>query len=111
MEHSRACVRIAKTMFALSSNWTIWRCSWEPHHPESADGSLDGRAIGLLGPNGAGKSTLINTLLGFHSAAPGTARIFGSDIGMHGRGLRRLIGYMPESDSFIADMRQSGSSG
>src|SRR4051794_29407046 len=68
------------------------------------NGSLKGRAIGLLGPNGAGKSTLINTLLGFHKPLRGTARIFGNDIRNEGRGLRRLIGYMPESDSFIAGM-------
>ncbi|MBC7925041.1 MAG: ABC transporter ATP-binding protein, partial [Bryobacteraceae bacterium] len=67
-------------------------------------GSLKGRAIGLLGPNGAGKSTLINTLLGFHPPSAGTARIFGQDIRHHGRQLRRVIGYMPESDSFIAGM-------
>lgn len=70
----------------------------------SLNGSLSGRAIGLLGPNGAGKSTLINSLLGFHTPTSGTARIFGRDIRTHGRDLRRLIGYMPESDSFIAEM-------
>lgn len=68
------------------------------------NGSLSGRAIGLLGPNGAGKSTLINTLLGFYTPVSGTARIFGKDIRTEARTLRRLIGYMPESDSFIADM-------
>ena len=68
------------------------------------NGSLSGRAIGLLGPNGAGKSTLINTLLGFYTPLSGAARIFGKDIRTEARTLRRLIGYMPESDSFIADM-------
>jgi ABC-2 type transport system ATP-binding protein len=68
------------------------------------NGSLSGRAIGLLGPNGAGKSTLINTLLGFYTPQSGTARIFGKDIRAEARTLRRLIGYMPENDSFIADM-------
>jgi ABC-2 type transport system ATP-binding protein len=68
------------------------------------NGSLSGRAIGLLGPNGAGKSTLINTLLGFYTPLSGTARIFGKDIRTEARTLRRLIGYMPENDSFIADM-------
>jgi ABC-2 type transport system ATP-binding protein len=67
-------------------------------------GSLSGRAIGLLGPNGAGKSTLINTLLGFYTPVGGSARIFGKDVRNDARTLRRLIGYMPESDSFIADM-------
>jgi ABC-2 type transport system ATP-binding protein len=68
------------------------------------NGTLSGRAIGLLGPNGAGKSTLLNTLLGFHPPNAGTARIFGLDVRHQGRELRRLVGYMPESDSFIADM-------
>src|SRR4051794_22007744 len=71
---------------------------------QNLTGAVNGRSIGLLGPNGAGKSTLINTLLGFHQPSAGTARIFGRDIRHHGRDLRRLIGYMPENDSFIAEM-------
>ncbi|MBZ5525077.1 MAG: ABC transporter ATP-binding protein [Acidobacteriia bacterium] len=67
-------------------------------------GSLSGRCIGLLGPNGSGKSTLINTLLGFYPPASGTARIYGQDIQQNIKELRAMIGYMPESDSFIADM-------
>jgi ABC-2 type transport system ATP-binding protein len=65
--------------------------------------TLTGRAVGLLGPNGAGKSTLINTLLGFHPPAAGTARIFGTDLA-RAKALRRQIGYMPESDAFISHM-------
>jgi ABC-2 type transport system ATP-binding protein len=67
-------------------------------------GSLGGRTIGLLGPNGAGKSTLINTLLGFYRPSAGTARVFGHDIRRETRQIRSLTGYMPESDSFIAQM-------
>ena len=67
-------------------------------------GRFSGRAIGLLGPNGAGKSTLINTLLGFHPPAGGTARILGLDVQRHARHVRSLIGYMPENDAFIAQM-------
>jgi ABC-2 type transport system ATP-binding protein len=68
------------------------------------NGPLKGRAIGLLGPNGAGKTTLIHTLLGFHKPTSGTARIFGMDIRTHAKEVRAWIGYMPERDSFIADM-------
>src|SRR5690242_13770312 len=67
-------------------------------------GSLQGRAIGLLGPNGSGKSTLINTLLGFHPATRGTARVFGYDIRKHSNEIRAIVGYMPENDAFISDM-------
>lgn len=68
------------------------------------NGVLSGRCIGLLGPNGSGKSTLINTLLGFYRPLAGTARIFGKEIQSRLRELRAQIGYMPESDAFIADM-------
>src|SRR5687767_15104968 len=68
------------------------------------NGSLSGRAIGLLGPNGAGKSTLINTLLGFHTPSSGTARIFGHDVRTAGAHVRSMIGFMPESDAFVANM-------
>src|SRR5882724_4807174 len=66
-------------------------------------GTFSGRAIGLLGPNGAGKSTLINALLGFHLAASGAVRVFGADV-REAKALRRLVGYMPENDAFIAHM-------
>ncbi|MEM7363154.1 MAG: ABC transporter ATP-binding protein [Pseudomonadota bacterium] len=65
--------------------------------------SVGGRCIGLLGPNGAGKTTLLNTLLGFNQPSSGTARIFGQDVKVQ-RGVRNLIGYMPERDAFIAGM-------
>src|SRR5215475_10269726 len=68
------------------------------------NGSLSGRCIGLLGPNGSGKSTLINALLGFYRPGNGRARIFGKEVQSNLRPLRAQIGYMPESDAFIADM-------
>lgn len=71
---------------------------------KSLTGELNGRAIGLLGPNGAGKTTLIHTLLGFHPPTSGTAHIFGQDITHDAKKVRAAVGYMPESDSFIAKM-------
>jgi ABC-2 type transport system ATP-binding protein len=65
---------------------------------------LRSRTVGLLGPNGAGKSTLINTLLGFWKPAGGTARVLGYDVRTDARKIRALIGFMPENDSFIANM-------
>jgi len=69
---------------------------------QSLTARLSGRAIGLLGPNGAGKTTLINTLLGFHPPSEGTALMHGHDVVKGSAALRGTIGYMPESDSFIA---------
>jgi ABC-2 type transport system ATP-binding protein len=67
-------------------------------------GELRGHAIGLLGPNGAGKSTLINTLLGFHEPATGTAKVLGLDARVDRMRIRQSVGYMPENDSFIGNM-------
>ena len=67
-------------------------------------GTLTGRSIGLLGPNGAGKSTLINTLLGFYPPSSGTAKILGNDIRTNANEIRRIVGYMPENDTFIGTM-------
>jgi ABC-2 type transport system ATP-binding protein len=67
-------------------------------------GALQGRAGGLLGPNGSGKTTLINTLLGFHAPFRGTARVFGLDIRRSSMDIRALVGYMPETEAFIAGM-------
>jgi len=66
--------------------------------------SLGGRCLGLLGPNGAGKTTLLHTLLGFHKPASGGARIFGRDVSKELDEVRSLVGYMPENDSFVANM-------
>ncbi len=68
------------------------------------DLELRGRAIGLLGPNGAGKTTLIHTLLGFHPPSGGKAKVLGYDVSSELREIRQRIGYMPENDSFIAEM-------
>jgi len=67
-------------------------------------GELKSRSIGLLGPNGSGKTTLINTLLGFHPVWRGTARVLGHDVRNRANEVRRLIGYMPENESFIANV-------
>lgn len=71
---------------------------------DSLRGSFGGRALGLLGPNGAGKSTLINTLLGFYAPTAGSARLFGIDLARDPRAARSWLGYMPESDAFVASM-------
>jgi ABC-2 type transport system ATP-binding protein len=65
---------------------------------------LRSSTVGLLGPNGAGKSTLINTLLGFRKPSGGTARVLGYDVRTDVRQIRGLIGFMPENDSYIANM-------
>ena len=68
------------------------------------NGRLSGRVVGLLGPNGAGKTTLLATLLGFHRPRAGSARILGRDITADRIELKTRLGYMPESDAYIAHL-------
>jgi len=61
-------------------------------------------AVGLLGPNGAGKSTLLRILLGFLVPQRGEGLVLGFDIRREQAKIRRAVGYMPESDCFVAGM-------
>jgi len=62
-------------------------------------------ATGLLGPNGAGKSTLIRSLIGLVRPTVGTGTIFGHNITTEGIEIRKRIGYMPEHECLVRDMK------
>ncbi len=65
---------------------------------------LEPGIIGLVGANGAGKSTLLRILLGLLKPTCGTATVLGYDVQTQGSLLRRLVGYMPESDCLPPDV-------
>lgn len=67
----------------------------------SAD--IDGEVIGLLGPNGAGKSTLLKAMLGL-IPHQGEGRVLGLSTQTESFRIRDRVGYMPEMDSYLADM-------
>ena len=64
-----------------------------------------GEIVGLLGRNGAGKSTIMRVLSGFMPATSGTVRVAGHDVFHQGEAVRRCIGYMPENNPLLRDMR------
>jgi ABC-2 type transport system ATP-binding protein len=64
-----------------------------------------GEIVGLLGPNGAGKSTIMRVLSGFMPATSGTVRVAGHDVFRQADEVRRRIGYMPENNPLLRDMR------
>ncbi|HEX2678484.1 MAG TPA: ATP-binding cassette domain-containing protein [Polyangiales bacterium] len=63
-----------------------------------------GEVLGFLGPNGAGKSTTMKILTGFISPTEGNAKVNGCDITTDSIGVRRSIGYLPESTALYHDM-------
>ena len=65
----------------------------------------EGEILGFLGPNGAGKSTTIRILTGFLPATSGRAEVAGIDVAADSLGVRRRIGYLPESVPLPVDAR------
>ncbi len=59
---------------------------------------------GLLGPNGAGKSTLIKILLGLLRATSGSGTVLGYELGTQSRGIRSVVGFMPEDDCYLPSL-------
>jgi ABC-2 type transport system ATP-binding protein len=64
-----------------------------------------GEIVGLLGRNGAGKSTIMRVLSGFMPATTGIVRVAGYDVFHQADEVRRCIGYMPENNPLLRDMR------
>lgn len=75
-----------------------------------------GTVVAMLGGNGAGKTTAIRCILGI-TPFEGSIEVAGRRVDRHGRDVRRMIGYMPQSPSlderdtcdaalsFIAELR------
>lgn len=57
----------------------------------------EGQVFGLLGPNGSGKSTLMKIMIGLIRPTSGMVKIFGKDPQSDPTGVRKMVGYVPES--------------
>ena len=66
-----------------------------------------GDIVGLLGANGAGKSTLLEVLLGLSPASQGSARMFDSEAVVANVALKRRVGFVPQTDELIGELRGS----
>ncbi len=67
----------------------------------------EGEIVGFLGPNGAGKSTTLRVLTCYQPASSGTATVAGYDVLTQSMQVRRLVGYLPESNPLYPEMRVS----
>ena len=64
-----------------------------------------GELVALCGPNGAGKTTLMRILTTYLYPTSGVAKINGFDITQDPVGVRKIIGYLPETPPLYMDMR------
>ena len=63
-----------------------------------------GEVVGFLGANGAGKSTTLKILTGYLAPTSGQVSIDGLDIDNDSHQIKKIIGYLPESNPLYMDM-------
>lgn len=63
-----------------------------------------GEITGLLGPNGAGKTTTLRMITGYLEPTSGTIRVNELDTSADMLGIKKLIGYLPESAPLYQNM-------
>ncbi len=63
-----------------------------------------GSIIGFLGPNGAGKSTTMKMLTTYYPPTSGTAKVCGFDIIQQPMEVKKITGYLPESNPLYYDL-------
>ena len=63
-----------------------------------------GQVVGLLGPHGAGKSTTLKMLTGMLAPTSGTATICGHDLLTDPIGVKRNVGFVPDSGAVFESL-------
>lgn len=63
-----------------------------------------GEIVGFIGPNGAGKSTAMRIITGYIPPTSGEVYVNGLDAVEHSLEIRRIIGYLPESNPLYTEM-------
>jgi ABC-2 type transport system ATP-binding protein len=63
-----------------------------------------GEITGLLGPNGAGKTTTLRMITGYLEPTSGKIQVNDLDTGADMLGIKKLIGYLPESAPLYQNM-------
>ncbi len=64
----------------------------------------NGEIAGFIGPNGAGKSTLMRIITGYIPPTSGEVSVNGLDVAEETLQVRRITGYLPETNPLYTDM-------
>ena len=65
----------------------------------------ENQILGFLGPNGAGKSTAMKVITTYLAPTDGRVTVNGIDVVEDPIAVRRMIGYLPETNPLYVDMR------
>ena len=63
-----------------------------------------GQIVGFIGPNGAGKSTSMKIITGYIPPSSGEVKVNGLDVVEHALEVKKITGYLPESNPLYTDM-------
>jgi len=88
VEVQNLCVKYGKTLAVKDLSFDI---------PE-------GEVFGFIGPNGAGKTSTIKVMATLLRPAFGTVKLNGIDVTADPHGIRRIIGYMPDTFGVYEDL-------
>ena len=88
-------VEVRNLSQSFGDRWAVRNASFDV-----AAGSLHG----FVGPNGAGKTTTLKVICTLLEPQAGTIRVFGQDIALYAREVRRRIGFMPDHFSMYRRM-------
>jgi len=92
--NSRA-VEVRNLSQSFGERWAVRNASFDVEA-----GSLHG----FVGPNGAGKTTTLKIVCTLLEPQAGSVRVFGQDLALHARDVRRRIGFMPDHFSMYRRM-------
>jgi heme ABC exporter ATP-binding subunit CcmA len=63
-----------------------------------------GEVVALRGPNGAGKTTVLKVAAGLVAVQRGNVTVFGSDVTVDRRSVRRFLGYLSHATGLYSDL-------
>jgi ABC-2 type transport system ATP-binding protein len=94
-EPPSAAIEVSNLSHSFGNRWAVRNASF----------AVDAGSLhGFVGPNGAGKTTTLKAVCTLLTPHSGTVRVFGQDVVLHAKTVRRRIGFMPDHFSMYRRM-------